>query len=416
MLLSLEQFRRVIGWQPWHFWGLANSTTPQKGACGILRQYNWQDADAVGRDRLMEVIESAERKLQSWLGYPLAPQYIHDEVHSYPQYYEGGYWRGGSSDAYGHIASIRLDNGYVQAIGAEVLTLQTGAAVAITPSDEDNDGLDETFTATFATTETDPTKIVAYIPAASRLDNEGLLERYKVHLANVTIAAGTATVKGRYWQCVKPVLVEGVSSTNLNPGTAANFVTSLEFYVRSFDGDDQATLYWEAYPYPAWAGSCCGGAGSISTDPAAIASATARVGIRDAKLGLVIPGQAVLNNGTWTGASFDGCAPPARVVVRYQAGLPLDRTTKQMEVTWQQAIARLALAELGNPLCACKDRVINQDTYHWQFDVSRAAGANDEQYAVSGEDLNNPFGTRRGHIDAWKKIKYLNRILPGVAV
>ena len=70
---------------------------------------------------------------------------------------------------------------------------------------------------------------------------------------------------------------------------------------------------------------------------------------------------------------------------------------------------RLAAAELSTRVCACD--TANRELYRWQFDLSRAAGANDEQYQISANDLDNPFGTRAGQVAAWKEVKHLSNLV-----
>jgi len=64
-------------------------------------------------------------------------------------------------------------------------------------------------------------------------------------------------------------------------------------------------------------------------------------------------------------------------------------------------VARLAAAELSRPVCGCD--AANRELYHWQFDLSQTARG-DELFGISPENLNNPLGTRRGHVQAWKFI------------
>src|SRR6185369_16921871 len=97
-----------------------------------------------------------------------------------------------------------------------------------------------------------------------------------------------------------------------------------------------------------------------------------------------------------------------RVTVRYLAGFPL-ASDGQMQEPYRTMVARLAAAELARPICACDEA--NRELYRWQFDLARTAGSGDEAYgAVSAEDLNNPFGTRRGHVYAWKQVKNLRQL------
>jgi hypothetical protein len=76
--------------------------------------------------------------------------------------------------------------------------------------------------------------------------------------------------------------------------------------------------------------------------------------------------------------------------------------TDQSELSGAKIAARLYYAvELARPLCACDEA--NRELYRWQFDLARTGGSNDESYtSVSAADLDNPFGTRRGHVYAWR--------------
>jgi hypothetical protein len=90
------------------------------------------------------------------------------------------------------------------------------------------------------------------------------------------------------------------------------------------------------------------------------------------------------------------------VLVRYLAGFPL-LADGQIDRTLARVVSRLAAAELGRPICACE--WANKEIARWQVDLARSAGNNDDQYgAVSADDLANPFGTRRGQVEAWKYV------------
>ena len=62
-------------------------------------------------------------------------------------------------------------------------------------------------------------------------------------------------------------------------------------------------------------------------------------------------------------------------------------------------------AEMTRRICACD--AANREWSNWQFDVSRINGP--EVYQINLDVLNNPLGTRRGHIYAWQQIKGLAR-------
>lgn len=423
-LLPIETFRAIFGFNPFHFWQLANSKVPVMSACNtLIFQHNWQFANQVGRDEIERAIEAAEQRLRDYLGYGPAPRYTTETV-AWPRFNDISLVRHRSAGADGRWLSVQLSEGYIQAVGVETLT-SIGTA-NVTYSDEDGDGLDDTFVVTIATTVTDPTQIAAYFIPADRLDNDTVSEEWRIQPVKVTISGGIATIRGRAWLLVKPVRYEGVAvnKSGLDPDDAANFVTQLVIYQRTTNpnGDTvdtaQATLIWETTPCSGWwcCYSCCGDAtyspSDSRLDPAAQAMAVARVGIRDSKLGIVLPGEALRNvdTGIWYQTRFDTCYEPDRVTVRTLAGVPL--VNQEMSKEWQLIVARLAAAELTHPICACREgEAGNRELSRWQFDLGRTAGANDEAYgAVTAEDLSNPFGTRRGHVYAWRQVKNLRNL------
>jgi hypothetical protein len=431
-LLSLEEFRRVLGWSPWHFFGLSDTTyTPVNDACDDrLREYAWQRTDAAGRAEIAEAIESAERMLRGYLGFDVAPRYREDTL-PWPRYYDTSRERHANWDATGRFIAPRIPLGaYVQAVGVESLTLVDTVSVAgadLVFTDADGDGLYDTFTATVATAETDPDQIALYHAAANRLDGEAAGERWRIRPVSVSISGGTATIIGRLWLLVRPVLYEGVGAGAPDPTdiTAAGpYAQSLEVYQRETnpDGvtreDAQAVVIWETTPCHGW--WCCCDSCSDATldptnsprDPAATAYALARAGIRDGAGGRVGIGEALRNatTGIWAAQSWGACREPDRVIVRTYAGYPLEGG--QMDRRFQRIVARLGMAELARPLCACEHA--NRELHRWQFDLARSSGNNDEQFGyISREDLSNPFGTRRGHVRAWKDVRAL-RLVAGI--
>lgn len=430
-LLPLDTLRKLLGWNPWHFWGLADTVlVPVTSSCStFLAEYAWQDTDKVGRSDIREAILAAEDLLLKHLGYAPAPHYTCDTL-PYPRHYDVDLWRAGSSDAGGRWSAVKLREGMIRAVGVESLTLvgSVGRTIPAAPgdalvfTDSDGDGLYETFTATIATTATDPDKIALYFQAADRLDGAGVGERWRIQPISVSISGGTATIKGKTWLLVRPLNYEGVDAdAPLDPTvlTANNpFVDALDVYIRTTDPDgntvdtSQAELIWGTKPWPEWAMCCLDTpATSNATDPAAEAYAIARAGILDSRAGLVIPGAAVYNATTavWSAQSWGTCRPPDRVTVRYLAGQEL--RDGAMDPRFARAVTRLAVAELARPLCGCESA--NREVYRWQFDLARSAGNNDEAYLTSATDLDNPFGTRRGHLDAWRTVRSL-RIARGL--
>lgn len=421
-LLPLENFRRILGYNPWHFFGLQGTVGASRvnSACNdVVYAYAWQNATAAGRTEILAAIQSAEDRLSAYLYYRPAPHYVVETV-NWPRYQSGQHTRFSPIDALGRWVSVSAGEKYVQSIGIETrAAIQTGVAVAY--SDQNSDNLSELATITVAAGAiTDPDQIEVFFNSADRFDGTTIPStaapdiidaalRWRIAPVTVRISAGVATITGPSWIFVKPLLYE--TGAPLDPTDAANFATTVDIYRRYTDPDgitvdtSQATLIWETTPCGGW--WCCENNATFTTnsmDPAAVAYGIARAGIRDSINGEITPGPAVYNSASavFAEAAFAIGFEPDRVILRYRAGLPL--AAGQMQLRWQTIVARLAMAELAERICTCD--IANRELWRWQFDLARSAGANDEAYgAVSTRDLDNPFGTRRGHVYAWREIQ-----------
>ena len=406
-LLSLETWRNLMGFHPYHFWQLSSTDkVPVDTGCNTLVwSYPWLSVDAASRQDIAQAIETAEQKLTSYLGYAPAPRYTTTTLEWPPS---GGPW---GSD--GRWLSVPLMDGFVQAVGTEQLTLLGTPALVFT--DPDGDGLFDTWTATLATTITDTAQIAAYYAAADRLNSDPAGDAWRIQPITVSISAGVATIRGRAWQIVKPILYEGFASDAIDPNPAlltSTYVGTLDIYQRTtaMDGTTVATsqgvVTWETQPWHGWA-CCCSGCVAASNpysgsfyDVAAVAQAVARVGIRDARHGLVTPAGSLYNTAaqTWSSVDWAVCSAPDRVTVRYLAGFPLG-SDGLMQEPYRTVVARLAAAELARNVCGCEQA--NRALYYWQHDLAQTARG-DELFGISPENLNNPLGTRRGQVYAWK--------------
>ena len=434
-MLALDTWRQILAFHPYHFWQLANPTTPITSACnGLVKEYAWQSVDAVGRSEIREAIQTAEDRLAEYLGFAVAPRATSDTL-PWPHLSDRWLTRINTSGPDGRYVSLTLREGYVQAVGADTLTLLGTPSVALT--DRDGDGLNDTFTIVQATTVTDPSQIEVYFAALDRLDGAGYEERYRIAPVSVSIAGGLATITGRAWLIVRPVYYEGVlpvpsagasdTSGALDPANAGIYAAALDVVQHTTDPNGttfdtaQATLIWETRPC---VGSWClqnpqsaavYGPSNAAFDPAAQAYAVARVGIRDAVTGIVTPAEATRDatTGIWAETRFDPLYAPDRVQIRYRAGYPL-ASDGQMDHRFRPIVARLAAAELSRPIAACD--AANRELYRWQLDLARGGGRSLEQFQISPRDLDNPLGTRAGQVYAWKQIQNLRRtpgFIPG---
>lgn len=411
-LLPLDIWRAEIGFNPWLFWGLAdNAIIMDNSKCsGLVREYAWQGTDAAGRDDLRKAIERAEEELASYLGYRVAPQYVATEPLPWPRFNDASQVRYRDLDATGRRVALLAPEFHIQAMGVEQLTLAGSATVlggTLAYSDEFNTGFDDTFTITMPVTTTDAAEIAVYFSVGDRFDDTAVGDRWRIEPIQVSIAAGVATIIGRRWLVVRPILYQAPTLNALTPIGTTNFVTSLDVYQRTTNGngltvnDAQATLIYETSDCGGWgAGYCCDSVNG-SSDPGTVGEVVARAGIRDRTLGLITPAAAAYNatTGLWSSAGCGGCyAEPDRVKLRYLAGYPLERG--QMAKQWQQVVTMFAAAELKRRICACRD--VNERIHDLQLDMALQS-TQTERYQRSEADLNSPFGTRLGHIQAWKK-------------
>jgi len=411
-LTPLDTFRSVMGYHPWHFWQLVNDKVDLVTNCDdLVRQHSWQytqienNKPGASRSDLSQAIEYAESRMAEYLEFDIAPRFREETV-EIPRWFDSQSSRLFYTDSTGRWLPIQLDIGKIISIGAETRTLIGTPTISF--SDSDGDSLDDTFTITQVTTVTDVDQIAVYFAAADRLDSDPVSEDYRVHPVKISISGGTVTITGKKWLIVKPTFYERISTNGLDPDTDSNFPTTLDVYRKFIDpagvtpATAQAELIWESPPWPQW----CGGR-NVNTnfeddrlDPAATASAIARVTLRDAEKGIVAIGEAVFNTDTsqWNAVSMSEGRPPDRVIIRYKAG---------DTINWNVTVCRLAAAELGRGLTACINA--ESEIYKWQQDVSRNDPEH-EIFNVSEDDLGNPFGTRRGHIQAWHRVKQLLQV------
>lgn len=396
-LLPLDEFRRLMGFNPWHFYQLENQDVPARDSCSpVLFNHAWQSADRVGRTDILEAIKSAETKWTKEAGFAPAPSFRYDLV-PFPAFYDPKQLIGGF-DASGGWPGLRLTSGRIEALGVEHLEYVTDATLTFV--DRDGDGIKEAFTASFATTETDPRNIAAYFMPSDRFDDVALARRWQVRPLVVSIASGIATITGRAWTVVKPILYEKYNPIALDPSTTGNFVTQLQIWTRSVYTGDQGRLYWETVP-----GSVC----LDNSDPSGYLYTNARYTIRDAKIGYVAGGSASYNtaDAAWSAAVWPANYPPTHAGVSYYGGFA-SAANGEMNDDMKRTIARFAVAELARPVCGCHDE--NREFNHWQIDLSKVSGGDDELFQVSQQDLDNcPWGTRRGQVFAYKMAQTYKR-------
>lgn len=415
-LLSVEEFRENIQYQPYHFWGLSGQLAPTSNCNTLVPEYSYQMADIVGRRSVQESIQKAEENLKPWLGYYPAPRYVEENI-AFPKFPKADISRLGYAGIDDRWISVNVENKYVQAVGVEAISMILENQ-AVVYSDMNGDGLNDTFTVTvpLPTGITDYSQVCLYFSSTERFTGSGYEERWRVRPLRYRVSGLNLIMTGPSWLLVKPVKYETMTMPSIDASLAANFATTLDVCSRQPSQEGQtlsngaAVLIWESPPYPqinynvVFPGS----------DPAGLAWSLARATIKDPVNGVVGIGEALYNTttGAWESvpwySSIYKFRPPDRVILRYLAGYPTD-SMGRMAHDMATCVTRLAAAELPNRICACD--AANKELYQWQFDTSRSSGPETYGY-ISREDLNNPFGPRRGQLYAWKFIK-ARRVLTG---
>lgn len=416
-LLSLEAFRENIGWMPFSFYQMANSTIPLTDSADVIVcEYPWQRPQAAARSDFRRSIQVAEQKLSTFLSYDVSTRYRSEgypvgflkqlpRSSAYSNW--GGYYGGG----YGYGAALlTLNVGKLQRI-ATVSYTQLIESATLVYSDGDSDGLDDTFTATFADAVTDPASVVIAFSASDQPTNSSTAAsinpvEWQIRPVTVTrLNPTTLQVVGPSWLLVKPVLYEragpsagynssqtGISSSGtFDPDTAANFVTGLTAWEKVYSLENQATFV-RRY-------------GTVET------TTQIDVTIVDADLG-----QVQINLSGCYGFAPSWCGPgPATEEIRinYEAGATSAFRQAQYlnyQTDWDSVVARFAIAELAQVPAATQKQ--NPVLFHWRQDLAISGSSSSmgvgDTYRISNDILNNGFrNTRRGAVEAWLAVQSL---------
>lgn len=363
-MIPLELFCAYFGFDPQHFYQLAGPKAPVESACATLvYEYAWQNAGVVGRSDIRAAIASANEKVRGYVGYSLTPMY---RTITRP-------WT---------FPTVELPEGEIIALGSEVLTSLGTASVVLT--DTDGDGIPDVFSAVFAVAAPEGGEYAAYFAAADRYDGSGIGERWEI--APITVATNPVTnqvaISGPAWLLVRPIQYQGRRRTavDLDAANPAVYANTLELARRTTDATGAVSVAWLRTPLPTF----CDSSGSLAISAE----------ILDARRGVIRP-------------TYGSCWPwaghwrePDTITITYRAG----HREALLSEAWRDVFMRFVAAEVARPICTC-DKA-NQDLYEWQFDLARAGGKMDEQFQIAQSALECPFGTRRGHVVAWKAMRF----------
>ena len=398
-LLALDEYARVMGISLPHFNSAILSTKfPVGGRCSdVWWQYAWQDSDKASREELAEAIYGAEQDIKAYLGYSVAPVWETAERHSYPRFHRPDMLRGGGRDSRLFRAALKLRYGRFIAGGKRALAQLT--PVTLVYSDADGDSANETATVSAPTTLVDECEIKIYFAGH---DGDPAWEIRPARTRSISGGVFRATFWA--WQLVDPDLWEQFSTDEeldaIDANSAANLVMTVDVY-REYNDTTTAPVQFAWEPDQMPTDGCC-----VVDTGCLLVTQDGCLYERDAEIGLVVPAPATYDAG-WAQTGFDYCRDPDEVRAWYYAGSKYT-DCQPLAPYLAQAITWMATARLGRPFCTCGNLTALQDNL--REDLSRRGEAGD--YQLPPDSLGNPFGVRRGEVQAWQRIsKLADRIL-----
>lgn len=423
-LLSLDRFARIVGLNPVHFSGAAGADPnpfPLRGSCSdVWWQRSYMGADKVSREDLALAIANAEEDITKYLGYSPGPTWTSKEMQMFPRHHRRELFDGGFNSRFDG-KSLKLNRGHIISPGRRATTLIFSASVlggSMVWSDPDLDTFDERMTVTVPTTLTSLSRqqIKVYFYGHS---SECAWEIRQPR--SVVIAGGNIVIEFDFWQMIDPDQQDPYPLTTnpvaLNVADATIYVDRCNVYREFTDYSQHAVeFYWEprssAFPCPHCGGATC--------EACAMTVQCGCMHIRDVDLGFVVPAPATWDsaNGTWAASSWTRCEPPDQVKMWYYsgelsegflAGNDLDPLSRW----WAETIAWLAVARLERNFCACGNLTALATDLRSEYARSDANGPT---WFLTERQSDNPFGTRKGEMMAWRRVSKLGQRIPQVAV
>lgn len=426
--LSLDQWAKIMGISPAHFNGLRFpdispepfSLMASNAAQPLWRQYDWQAPGQVSIDTLARAIRTAENDIEGFLGYNLVPDWTSQEVHEYPKEYRRELY-GSGLDNRGQMKAIMPKKGRIISAGRRVSTLLGTPAVSgasLVYTDPDGLGWDTLATITVPITLTNVDEIKLYFTG------HGGAPEWEVRpVLTKIITGGNVVITVDSWLLIDPDLQNAIpfdEKTIINGGTAANYVQNIEVRREFTDFTlAPAEFFWERKPKVTATPFCASCAGTGCE----VCTLIVQDGCwhpRDVYGGLIVPVPADFDdaNQIWERAAWTECREPDQVKIWYYSGeqseqFLRDTVTGALDQNLATLIAHMATARL-----TCEFRSNNNVAdlvEYWRRDVAES-GESTNTIFTPPSVLENPFGTRRGEVAAWKSLKFAGDRRADVAV
>jgi hypothetical protein len=267
----------------------------------------------------------------------------------------------------------------------------------------------ETATITVATTVTDKKEIKVYI-TGKEADPDWEIRPVR----SIDISGGVATIVITSWQLIDPDSKAWTPNTSnsfqgirVDMGDASPFVTTVDVFREYNDRiNPSAKLYWEPRD------SDFTDLTPDYDDPMLYTVQSGWSIVKNFEEGIIAPVPATYSTdrSRWERAvAYFGYREPDLVKIWYQAGERSNAyirgyTLDPLSDFWAVTIAMLATAKLEREICACNNAAAL--AAHWRTDT--ALSGQDYSFMSNFDQLANPFGTKIGELEAWRRVHAFN--------
>lgn len=409
-LLSLPRYAKLMGINPLHFArgatpGLDPIVFPDEGCNDLWFKYDWQSDDRVSWYQIATLISEAEQEIANLVKYWSAPVWIEEEAHKYTRPAMREY-HGLGSNLRGVHKGIATKYAKMIDAGRRAVSLigtATTAGGSLVYTDEDGDSFFETVTITLPTTLSDEKEIKVYFSSTNANPDWEIR-----HPRSISFSGGNVVLIFDSWLFIDPDLYEdyptddGMSAIDVS--TVANFVASVDVYREYNDNTEvSAEFHWET------GCTICGGTGCASCQHV---TQDGCAHVRDYDLGIIVPQPASYDedNAQWAAAAWTEGYEPDLMKLWYYAGAEDQRYIRgysydPLSDFWARIITWLVTARFTRPICACA----GVNALVSDLRVNLIENTRERTFFVQGDILSSPFGTRKGEVMAWRRIKHLVR-------
>lgn len=359
--IPLDTFRQVMGIDPWHFWQMKIPT----GCSDTYAHYRWICDGTPGRYDFTQALLMAEQLLAQKLDYWPGTRYTKGEVIKLTPPRQ--------SVLYNRMPmKLQTRWMHVKDVGHETLTLVADVLVVYTALDD---------------------VVMTIAVPDGTLANEIVVcydgTTVPIRPIHVTVSANVATITIKKWLMADPSLWE--TCDVIDPDDTDNLLSSVSVYRVTYNQQLAILLVWE--PEIQYCG-CLEETCSVCTNAAHLACAVRG----DYKNGLIGWQAAEYANSAWLGHQFPSTRYPDLAYVNYLHGAN-PNPHKYMSLYWAQIVSHFAVSLMDEAACGCAS-VLNSLRY-WMEDIGYVK---DSSHTLGPSDIDNPFGTRRGQIAAWKAV------------